>query len=236
VDRVCCDDACDGQCEACDVDGVRGTCSPVSGEPHGNRDRCDGDDEPCRGECQGDVTTRGCVYAGLEQSCGSSCEDGFQTDSACDGHGACVPGDPRECDHLACQDESTCKESCDDRNDCLAGYNCIEGRCEARAVCASHDHSQPAEGLAIDCTPYACDDETGVCHTECSEPEDCSGGNTCFPDHQCKPPEAAPQAQGDESCSCSLPGRRATGLGHAAFLALLAAALFRRRRSVAAGS
>ena len=40
VDGYCCNSGCTGLCEACDVIGSAGQCSPVVGEVHGTRAKC----------------------------------------------------------------------------------------------------------------------------------------------------------------------------------------------------
>ena len=53
VDKVCCNVACAGQCQACDIAPSRGTCSPVaSGPPHGSRAACGGSRTTCGGPVQ----------------------------------------------------------------------------------------------------------------------------------------------------------------------------------------
>src|SRR5690606_10265305 len=63
VDGVCCDGACTGQCEACNVAGSLGTCSPVpAGDaPRGARPACTSDGSVCGGSCDGTNRTA-CAY------------------------------------------------------------------------------------------------------------------------------------------------------------------------------
>jgi hypothetical protein len=64
VDKVCCDQACDRQCQACDVPTKVGTCSPVAGAPHGGRTPCASDHvSNCGGECDGKQISA-CAYPG----------------------------------------------------------------------------------------------------------------------------------------------------------------------------
>ena len=56
-DGVCCDSACTGQCEACNLTASVGKCSGVNGEPQGDRDPCPGASgtDPCTARvCNGD--------------------------------------------------------------------------------------------------------------------------------------------------------------------------------------
>src|SRR5262249_40090064 len=115
VDGFCCDKACDGQCEACDVQGSRGVCKTISGQPHGRRKSCpaspsgdicgamacDGVDRTtCRAMVDSSVTCRA-----------GRCINGEATARAgCDGHGACPPERSAPCAPFVCEpDGSACK-------------------------------------------------------------------------------------------------------------------------------
>src|SRR5690606_23273840 len=103
VDGVCCDSACSGQCEACDVEGSVGACSPVNGAPHGDRDACAGDGSICEGSCDG-VTTSTCSYPDASVECReASCAVGVATLAAfCGGTGSCPAEETQSCGAFAC--------------------------------------------------------------------------------------------------------------------------------------
>src|SRR5438874_8262307 len=87
ADGVCCNQACNGQCQACDVAGSVGQCTPVSGAPHlngGARAACASDGSTCGGSCDGS-NIAACAYP-TAQCRGASCGSGTATASAsCDG-------------------------------------------------------------------------------------------------------------------------------------------------------
>ncbi len=92
VDQLCCESACDGQCQACSlVSG--GTCTTLlSGQPVGKRTPCTNAGAVCGGSCTGSA---GCTYPDSTTPCGatSGCIDSttWQAGTACDGYGACSP-------------------------------------------------------------------------------------------------------------------------------------------------
>jgi hypothetical protein len=204
VDGVCCDQGCDGQCEACDVPDALGICSVVSGAPHGDRPACDGEETRCGGECDG-AHSASCVYPTSRTSCGSSCSEGMRIDSNCDGRGNCEAGEPRSCGNFRCADESTCRTSCQEIGDCLSGFTCQSGVCEAGATCIDTHTAQGPDGLPEPCEPYLCAE--GSCKTRCDQPDDCSDDSVCDHDHRCVLRPARPaDAASTSGCGCRFAG------------------------------
>lgn len=99
VDGVCCDKACQGQCEACDLGG--GMCKPVTGTPHRvaspMRALCGGQ-EACPGACDG-VKTDSCVYPANQcrpQACASGVV-AVVNKAMCNAVGECPPATTTPC-------------------------------------------------------------------------------------------------------------------------------------------
>ena len=92
IDGVCCDSACLGQCQACDV-GAGGVCTTISGAPRKNRPSCGLAGFACTGVCDGHDATA-CTYPDASTSCGAQVCYGppptLQSATVCDGLGHCV--------------------------------------------------------------------------------------------------------------------------------------------------
>jgi len=164
VDGVCCDSGCTGQCQACDV--VPGTCTTVTGAPHGTRTACTGTG-PCAARCDG-ATAASCTYAPAGTSaCGTpSCTAGVETTAGtCNGAGTCNQP-TKSCGAFTCG-ATGCKVTCATSTECGGGYYCNTGVCSpklgAGLTCATAD--QCASGNCVD----------GVCCSSAS----CSGGARC---------------------------------------------------------
>ncbi len=237
-DGVCCDRACTGQCEACDIPGAEGICSGITGAPHGTRTACDdGGPNVCRAlACDGDKSVTTCLSYknGPSKECApAKCEDGVVTEASfCNGEGGCITPDPKSCGAYLC-DATACKTSCTATADCATGYTCVSNKCipaEApRPTCtADKGGSIPPEGgAARACAPYQCNPSTGDCFTECTTSDVCTSGNVCD-GNKCIPGAAAPTEESG-GCGCTLPGRDRSS--HAALLiALLVISRASRRR------
>ncbi len=190
VDGSCCDTACDGQCEACDV--TAGTCKAVTGAPHGTRTACAGDGigTSCGPRCDG-VARKACSFPLSTTTCGTNaCASGIETHVRnCDGIGHC--GDvAKACGAYACG-ATTCKTACTATADCSAGFVCKGSACiPAPGLGEACSSSAPCDG-ALYCTDgYCCGVaacETGKScglpahHGECAK----NDGQTCAADGEC---------------------------------------------------
>jgi hypothetical protein len=228
ADGVCCDEACEGQCEACAESGSDGECVVIEGEPRGEREPCDPlGDAPCRARCDG-VERAECLYVEADTRCGAACEGGAQTSAACDGQGRCVEGDALPCSPYVCGADA-CLDDCDDDDECDDGHRCADGDCVPAIARCSEDGTESisSAGESSPCTPFLCDESSGSCRTACDSSLECASGRVCDPDKRtCIEPPSAPA---DESgCGCRTLSR--SRHRSVAWLALAALALLRRHR------
>ena len=185
ADGVCCDRACGGQCEACNLAGAVGVCTPVVGAPIGGRAACAGDGSACGGTCDG---TRGdaCAYPGGTTICRSAtCANGVATAAGtCDGAGSCSAATTINCAPFVCGADA-CSTSCAGDGDCVPGAYCEGGVCNPDeglgAPCA--DGAECASGFCVDgvCCNGACAGGCEACNVAGQEGMcvGCAGATTC---------------------------------------------------------
>jgi hypothetical protein len=122
VDGVCCDSACTGQCQACNLSGSVGTCATVtSGLPRGTRTGCGGSGA-CTGTCTGASPIQ-CTYPDSSTVCGAAC------DGTCDGAGTCSSSGGGSCPNgFGCM-ASGCRTTCSVTADCQPNFICNAPNC-----------------------------------------------------------------------------------------------------------
>ena len=167
ADGLCCNTACTGQCQACDVAGSQGTCTPVTGAAHGSRPACAGGSSACAGACDG-ATADKCGYASEQTSCGApSCASGVAVPAAfCDGHGLCPAEAAVTCGVSGCAGTG-CGTDCSSSVPCASGSYCAAGLClpvKANGAACTHG-SQCTTGFCTDgvCCNSACDGQCEAC-------------------------------------------------------------------------
>lgn len=173
VDGVCCNAACTGQCEACDVAGNAGTCSPVSGAPHGGRTACTGDGSVCNGQCDGANRTA-CGFAGGTTQCRApNCNNGQSVVEAfCDGAGNCPAQQQQTCDPYRCS-ATVCLTTCTTDTQCQTGFRCDAGACVPAKTngetCGGG--TECASGFCVDgfCCNAPCNGQCEACSVSGSE-------------------------------------------------------------------
>ncbi len=254
ADGVCCNEACGGQCEACNALGHEGTCSVVTGSPVGSRKVCDGAGV-CKGTCGGGDRTS-CAYPDRATECAlASCEgESLLNAAGCDGAGQCAPATHTPCGAYACGvgivGGFACKSSCNNDTDCAGNLTCdpIKETCsQGGKTCSVDGASEIApDGSEKSCGGYTCTPVTG-CATLCDpQLQPCAKGYLCAQD-KCVVasddggvPESATTAGSDTLnvdqskgvCSVATVGGAARGGGTrgAAVAAMMLALVASRRR------
>ncbi len=202
VDGYCCNEACDGVCEKCDLPGFEGVCSS-------NPDGTDPDDE-CETEEASTCGTSGmcdgngaCAYYDVETACDDN--EPCTSDDHCDEAGACVGIAPTDCDpglgNKCCAGmcstaagcftiDDGCDDACD-ANQLLITQNCVGcgpaqgvGTCTGGQVhaCDGSDHTL-CEEIACGGTDYYCTNDGGTWEwrtaVACDDGDDCTFNDAC---------------------------------------------------------
>ncbi|HEX7597861.1 MAG TPA: hypothetical protein VF518_06575, partial [Polyangia bacterium] len=142
-DNVCCDRACTGSCEACDLPNAAGTCAvlPSGGTPHAGHTPCSGTGD-CASTCTG-APNGACVFA--TKACGTAscsanssqalgtCDQGTcgmptpvacKTGASCSGTVCACPSGTFDCG-ASCANRDSDPKNCGD-----CGHDCLGGPCE----------------------------------------------------------------------------------------------------------
>jgi hypothetical protein len=161
VSGWCCNSACTGTCEACDLSGLEGTCSPVpAGQMRAGQCAAEAPSTCGRdGACDG---RRGCrrYPAGTECAPGGCSGSTERAASTCDPAGKCQTGTTRSCAPNLCMG-SSCGSRCTTGAECLPGFFCDSGACQVKrplgAACSS-----AAQCASDNCVDRVC------CNSDCS--------------------------------------------------------------------
>ncbi|NUQ73878.1 MAG: hypothetical protein HUU21_10000, partial [Polyangiaceae bacterium] len=249
IDSVCCNSACEAACQACNIVGNIGTCTPLGSldspkTPDPSHGTCTNQGTACGGFCNGTPpqadNPSGCIYPGTstqntEPQC--SCADSpcvagptTLTTFPCNGMGG-FDEVKTDCGGFRCASAIACGTTCSSDADCLEDFTCenaacvplpTEGKCDG-------DHTIRVPGKAdIDCTPYKC--SGSACLTACDSVDQCVAPKVCRLSGACEDPATAPTPLG--SCDCVAAGApgKTSGAPLSLCLAALALASMRRRR------
>ncbi|HXU83700.1 MAG TPA: LamG domain-containing protein [Polyangia bacterium] len=134
VDGVCCGSACTGTCQACNLPGSVGNCTPVPANQDPNNE-CPADiNAPCgrAGGCDGVGACR-LQPDGTPCGGGMTCSGTTESLRACNGRGTCATVNPRSCAPYRCQG-TACGVTCFSNADCAPGSTCQGGACQTGGV------------------------------------------------------------------------------------------------------
>ncbi len=152
VDGVCCENACAGACERCDVAPV-GACSPATAGTDPDDDCAAEPAATCgrTGECSGEGT---CALHPQGTTCGAaSCASSALSNlpDTCGANGLCGDGGTQACAPYVCDAASgLCRTSCSTAAHCEAGHGCYGGSCKKLNGVACMIDAQCGSGFCTD--------------------------------------------------------------------------------------
>jgi hypothetical protein len=216
TDKVCCHTACDGLCEACNLPGTEGTCSPL---PVGTPDDqvVDGDGKAWCADKGGCGTIPGNCFQcedGVKNGdevgvdCGGSCN------TKCGIGSPCTDGDAPGCVNGYCVDGYCCNTPCDNLCEacnvqdhpglCLPLAPGVPDICPTDTECSTAGTC--ARGIGKDCNN---NDEMCATHLcspvstcmECIEAASCKNGKTCIQGACFDKANNGALCQDDDGCS-----------------------------------
>lgn len=170
-DGYCCDTACDGVCQACNLPGALGTCTSVvaGGSPsHGScaataAATC-GHDGTCDGKGACSLWPLNTVCAA--STCDSA-SNSYTPAKVCDGKGVCQPSNAISCAPFTCADAAQCKSTCTQNSDCSSSNVCNGGSCGLKGPgqqCSGN--AECGSGFCVDgvCCNAACGAKCQSCN------------------------------------------------------------------------
>ncbi|MEP7121561.1 MAG: kelch repeat-containing protein, partial [Byssovorax sp.] len=210
VDGLCCDLACKGQCQACDLPGFPGKCTAFGTDtsqeqPHPNtggtnpRAACDGvvgtTTTACSGYCVGTTDPIHCQDPGATKTLqGTTCVDVPGAPSKlgsypCNGKGSNTET-TSDCGGFLCADATACKTACAADTECLADFVCTEKACQPLTgpLCDGGNilRKPKAQGGNTPCADhYTCPALATACRTDCDAVTDCTDGLVCDGNRKC---------------------------------------------------
>jgi PKD repeat protein len=172
TDGYCCNNACNTECRSCGLTGTLGACTAIAnGQDPENE--CPGTHATCGGRCNG---AGACFTPAQGTECGNQyCSGSSHYGYECNGTGSCQYI-YETCSPYICANNSGCRTSCSNNNQCAYSASCINNQCVIPGA-----NGEPCLN-AVDCASGFCAD--GVCcDSGCGGVcESCSNASgTCTP-------------------------------------------------------
>lgn len=169
ADGYCCNRACTGTCEACDVTGSLGNCTTLASgaPPRATRTACTGAGTECAGTCNG--TSANCSYptaACGEASCPTSTT--YQAAGVCN-LGVCNKPAVVPCTNVCSLSAGGCSGECPPTTRRCESNSGVPQLCNAQGTWENQSACQNG---------FTCTAETGTC-TTCTSPKMVCGGTAC---------------------------------------------------------